>query len=119
MTRRYGIDTPVLVRWVTGHPGPSFEYSRTTLRRLIEEDGAEIFASNQVIGDAYIAIQHHYGLSDLHFSPKMVFAASRTASPRKGTYRRPVLAVRSLQESLSLLATLMSLSGDPGSLMPH
>ncbi len=63
MTPRYGIDTSVLVRLVTGHPEPSFAYSLTALRTLLEEEGAEIFASNQVIGEAYIAIQHHYGIS--------------------------------------------------------
>ena len=26
--------------------------------------GAEVFASNQVIGEAYIAVQHHYGVSE-------------------------------------------------------
>ncbi len=29
----------------------------------MEDDGAEIFASNQVIGETYIAVQHHYGVS--------------------------------------------------------
>ncbi len=65
MTPRYGIDTSVLVRLVTGHPEPSFTYSLTALRTLLEEEGAEIFASNQVIGEAYIAIQHHYGISNV------------------------------------------------------
>ena len=63
MTPRYGIDTSVLVRLATGHPEPGFEYSVTALSALIENDGAEIFVSNQVIGEAYIAIQHHYGIS--------------------------------------------------------
>lgn len=63
MTPRYGIDTSVLVRLVTGHPEPGFEHSLTALSALIENDGAEIFASNQVIGEAYVAIQHHYGIS--------------------------------------------------------
>lgn len=63
MTPGYGIDTSVLVRLVTGHPERSFEYSLTALRALVENEGAEIFASNQVIGEAYIAIQHHYGIS--------------------------------------------------------
>ncbi len=56
MTPRYGIDTSVLVRLVTGHPEPSLEHSLTALSALIENDGVEIFASNQVIGEAYIAI---------------------------------------------------------------
>jgi hypothetical protein len=30
---------------------------------LVEQQGAEIFASNQVIGEAYIALQHHYGVT--------------------------------------------------------
>lgn len=30
---------------------------------MIENEGAEIFASNQVIGEAYIAIQHHHGIA--------------------------------------------------------
>ncbi|MYB53759.1 MAG: type II toxin-antitoxin system VapC family toxin [Acidobacteriia bacterium] len=63
MTPRYGIDTSVLVRLVTGHPEPGFEYSVAALSALIENERAEIFASNQVIGEAYIAIQHHYGIS--------------------------------------------------------
>lgn len=65
MTPRYGIDTSVLVRLVTGHPEDGFEYSLSALRALVEDDGAEIFASNQVIGEAYVAIQHHFGISKL------------------------------------------------------
>lgn len=63
MTPRYGIDTSVLVRLVTGHPEPSFEYSLTALRALIENGETEIFASNQNIGEAFAAIQHHYRIS--------------------------------------------------------
>ena len=33
------------------------------LSTLVEDDGAEVFASNQVIGEAYVAVQHHYGVS--------------------------------------------------------
>ncbi len=65
MTPRYGIDTPVLVRLVTGHPEDGFEYSLSALRALVEDNGTEIFASNQVIGEAYVAIQHHFGISKL------------------------------------------------------
>ena len=35
------------------------------LTALIEADEAEVFASNQVIGEANIALQHHYGVSKL------------------------------------------------------
>lgn len=30
---------------------------------LVEQDGAEVFASNQVIGEAFVAVQHHYGFT--------------------------------------------------------
>ena len=63
MTRRFGIDTSVLVRLLTGEPAEDFAYCVTKLSALVEEDGAEIFASNQVIGEAYVAVQHHYGVS--------------------------------------------------------
>ncbi len=63
MTPRYGIDTSVMVRLLTGEPPKDFERCVGSLRALIEDDGAEVFASNQVIGEAYIAVQHHYGVS--------------------------------------------------------
>ncbi len=63
MTRRFGIDTSVLVRLLTGEPEEDFTYCVNKLSALVEEDGAEIFASNQVIGETYVAVQHHYGVS--------------------------------------------------------
>ena len=63
MTQSYGIDTSVLVRLVTATPEPDFQRSVNRLRVLIEEDDAEVFASNQVIGEAYIVLQYHYGTS--------------------------------------------------------
>ena len=63
MIRRYGIDTSVLVRLLTGDPEKDFQYCVNRLRALIDEQGSEIFASNQVVGEAYIAVQHHYGVS--------------------------------------------------------
>ena len=63
MTPRFGIDTSVLVRLLTGEPPEEFERCVTRLRVLVEDDGAEVFASNQVIGEAYVAVQHHYGVS--------------------------------------------------------
>ena len=63
MTRRHiGIDTSVLVRLATGEPPDAHMRCVEQLGRLVAA-GAEIFASNQVIGEAYIAIQHHYGAS--------------------------------------------------------
>ena len=63
MTARFGIDTSILVRLATGDPEGSFENCVRELTALIEHDDAEVFASNQVIGEAYIALQHHYGVS--------------------------------------------------------
>lgn len=63
MTRRFGIDTSVLVRLITGEPAEHFEYCLSELRKLVEDHGAEIFASNQVIGETYVTVQHHYGIS--------------------------------------------------------
>ena len=63
MPARFGIDTSILVRLATGDPEQSFERCVRKLTTLIERDDAELFASNQVIGEAYVALQHHYGVS--------------------------------------------------------
>ncbi len=62
MTRRFGIDTSILVRLITGDPEAGFRYCVRCIGSLIDE-GCEVFASNQVIGEAYVAVQHHYGIS--------------------------------------------------------
>lgn len=62
MIPRYGIDTSILVRLTTGDPEDSFNRCVQRLTRLVEQERAEIFASNQVIGETYIALQHHYGV---------------------------------------------------------
>ena len=63
MTPRFGIDTSILVRLLTGRPEDTYEACRNALQRLIEDRGARILVSNMVIGEAYIAVQHHYGVS--------------------------------------------------------
>ena len=63
MSLRFGIDTSVLVRLVAGDPQAEFARCVEKLRALIEDDGAEILASNRVIGETYVAAQHHYGVS--------------------------------------------------------
>ena len=63
MTPRFGIDTSILVRLLTGKPADTYAACRTSLQTLIEGRGARIFASNMVIGEAYIAVQHHYGVT--------------------------------------------------------
>ncbi len=63
MALRYGIDTSVLVRLITGKPPDAFAHCVERLHALVVS-GAEIFASNQVIGEAYVAVQHHYDVSE-------------------------------------------------------
>ena len=50
------------MRLLTRHPKADFDYSVGKLHALPDE-GEEVFASNQVIGEAYVAVQHHYGVS--------------------------------------------------------
>ena len=61
--QRIGIDTSVLVRLMTGEPPDAFARCVERLNDLVVS-GAEIFASNQVIGEAYVAVQHHYNVSE-------------------------------------------------------
>jgi predicted nucleic acid-binding protein len=63
VTARFGIDTSILVRLVTGDPEEGFEECVRKLTAMVERDHADVFASNQVIGETYIALQHHYGVS--------------------------------------------------------
>lgn len=65
MIARFGIDTSILVRLATGDPERAFEDCVQRLTSLVEQDDAEVFASNQVIGEAYVALQHHYGVPKL------------------------------------------------------
>ncbi len=60
MTARYGIDTPILVRLTTGEPARDFEETVAVLIRMVETEHVALFASNMVIGEAYMAMQHHY-----------------------------------------------------------
>lgn len=63
MIRRYGIDTSVLVRLLTGVPEAEFARSVQGLSVLVRDEGAGVVASNQVIGEAYVAVRHHYGVT--------------------------------------------------------
>lgn len=58
--RRIGIDTSVLVRLTTRDPASDYERCLERLEALVS-DGLEVVASNQVIGEAYVTLQHHYG----------------------------------------------------------
>jgi hypothetical protein len=62
MTRRCGIDTAILVRLTTGEPARDFDRVVAALTHLVEAEHVARFASHMVIGEAYIALQHHYGV---------------------------------------------------------
>lgn len=60
----YGIDTSVFVRLLTGHPEKAFLRTAHALEKLHQEESSmELVVSNQVIGEAYITLQHHYSIS--------------------------------------------------------
>ncbi len=64
MNPRYGIDTSILVRLLTGDPPQDYQKTVKAMETILRtQPDAEIFVSNQVIGEAYIAVQHHYGVS--------------------------------------------------------
>lgn len=63
-TQSYGIDTSVFVRLLTGHPEADFKKTAAALKRLHDENpGTELVVSNQVVGEAYVTLQHFYGIS--------------------------------------------------------
>ena len=64
MALRYGIDTSVLVRLVTREPQSDFEHCMSQLGALVEDQGCELLASNQAIGEAYAALMHHYDITN-------------------------------------------------------
>lgn len=64
MTQHYGIDTSILVRLMTGDPTDDYTATVVALEKILLEDAnTKILVSNQVIGEAYIAVRHHYGVS--------------------------------------------------------
>ena len=63
MALRYGVDTSILVRLVAKEPQSDFKRCVSRLVAMVEERGCELFASNQVIGEAYAALIHHYAIS--------------------------------------------------------
>ena len=105
MTMRYGIDTSVLMRLITGQPAEAFEYCVSRLSALIE-GGAEILASNQVIGETYVAVQHHYGVSRQDARDALANALqSGLVSPLNG---QPVLGALSASDHPGLFDRLIA-----------
>ena len=96
MIPRCGIDTSVLVRLAIGEPERDFQRCAEALRVLVEDQGREIFASNQAIGEAYVAIQHHYGVSDVDARAALInVLSSGLVAPMNG--QTVILALQSLE----------------------
>ena len=106
MIRRFGIDSSVLVRLLTGDLPAEFERCTDALRHLIEAEQAVILASNQVIGEAYIAVQHHYGVSRADARAGLLdVLRSGLVAPLKG---RPVLTSIEAPDSPGLMDRLIA-----------
>ena len=83
-----GIDTSVLARLATGQPPDLFARCVERLRD-ISSGGAEVLASNQVIGEAYVALQRHYGI--LQEDSRAALLAALTSGLVGPLNGRPVL----------------------------
>ena len=95
MNPRYGIDTSILVRLLTGDPAKDFQKTVKALEKILaDEPSAEIMASNQVIGEAYIAVQHHYGVSKAAARSALltVFASGLVAPLNGGAVLKALLS---------------------------
>ncbi len=107
MSHRYGIDTSVFVRLLSGDP--EAEYEKTVARfekRLEAAPQAEFFVSNQVIGEAYIALQHHYGIPKTAAKSAIVSVlTSGLCSPLNGA---PVIRALQSDQGCGLLDRLIA-----------
>ncbi len=107
MNHHYGIDTSVFVRLLTGNPEDGYEKTvRRFEGRLEKEPQAEFFVSNQVIGEAYIALQHHYAISKPAAKSAMCnVLTSGLCSPLNGA---SVIEVLQTEHSCGLLDRLIA-----------
>ena len=106
-TQLYGIDTSVFVRLLTGDPESDFKKTTTSIRALLEvEPFAEMVVSNQVIGEAYIALQHHYDISKIEARSAMLqLFDTGSLSPMNG---HPVIEILKAQTGCGLLDRLIT-----------
>ena len=141
MTPRFGIDTSILVRLLTGKPEQLYAPCLSALRALIEGQGAQILVSNAVVGEAYIAVQHHYGVSKVDARTGMLkVLRSGLVSPLNGRlvltaieshsgaglidrliaddYRRAGMLTLTLDREMSALPTAQLLVTTPASWAP-
>jgi predicted nucleic acid-binding protein len=107
MTNHYGIDTSIFVRLLTGDP--ERDYQKTVARfeeRLATQPAAEFFVSNQVIGEAYIALQHHYQITKPEAKSAILSVlTSGLCTPLNGA---PILTILKTDVSCGLLDRLIA-----------
>ena len=58
-----GLDTSVVLRLLTGEPRPLAEAARTYVDNA-RATGEPAGITDTVVGEAYFALQHHYGMSE-------------------------------------------------------
>jgi predicted nucleic acid-binding protein len=107
MKSHYGIDTSIFVRLLTGDP--ERDYQKTVARfevRLTAQPAAEFFVSNQVIGEAYIALQHHYQVTKPEAKAAILSVlTSGLCTPLNGA---PILAILEKNAGCGLLDRLIA-----------
>ena len=107
MSHRYGIDTSIFVRLLTGDPEADYRKTVEAFEKRVQaEPQAEFFVSNQVIGEAYIALQHHYGIDKAAAKSGMhEVLTSGLCSPLNGA---SVLAALATDKGCGLLDRLIA-----------
>jgi predicted nucleic acid-binding protein len=103
----YGIDTSVFLRLLTGHPEKDFRETAASLAQLMRNDpNVEIVVSNQVIGEAYVVLQHFYQVSKLEARNAILkVLKGGNVVPLNG---RPVLSLLAKKTSAGLVDILIA-----------
>ena len=105
-TQTYGIDTSVFLRLLTGLPEKDFKATSDSLSALFAlQPAAELFVSNQVIGESYIALQYHYELSKAEARLGILqFLQEGIVAPLNGA---PVLEILGIDQGAGLMDRLI------------
>ena len=103
----YGIDTSIFVRLLTGHPESDYNTTVKALQKLQAASAAtEFFVSNQVIGEAYITLQHHYQISKK--DARSAIAKVLGSGSIQPMNEQPVLDLLARQTSAGLVDALIT-----------
>ncbi len=114
MNKAYAIDTSIFVRLLTGHPAQT---ATEVLNKLLDlqKKGVELMVCSMVIGEAYMAIQHHYGLEKKVVRMAMLdVLTSGLLTPMDGP---EVLEILASTKGAGLLDHLIALQGEKAQMM--